>query len=138
MRVSAVLRRFRIRRRDCIMWVFVWALSVLCVINTGLVLFAVFVRCRGLETQYLEGASVVTNYLASAQSAINAYASALDDVRYHFLSGAMLDTSKFGATNDAPAEIVLGTGRVRTSTGRIITYVDVRLSDGQVERRYRR
>lgn len=133
MSLQTFLKWFRIRRRDAIMWAFVWALAVLCVAQAILLCYAVFLRVPRLERVYCSRSDIATNYLSQSLQAVRYYSDALDDFRDTLSTGFMFAPSGSDASTNAP--VVIGRGSVRTPR-RIIPYEDVRLPNGDVERRY--
>ena len=133
MSVQTLLKWFRIRRRDAIMWSFVWVLALLCVAQAILLCYAVFLRVPRLERVYQSRSDIATNYLSQSLQAVQYYSSALDDFRNSLSTGFPSVAPGPDVSTNAP--VVIGRGTVRTPR-RIIPYEDVRLPNGDVERRY--
>lgn len=133
MSLQTFLKWLRIRRRDAIMWSFVWGLALLCVVQAALLCYAVFLRVPRLERVYQSRSDVATNYLSQSLQAVRYYSSAIDDFRNALSSGYYGLTPGLDVSTNAP--VVIGRGSVRTPR-RIIPYEDVRLPNGDVERRY--
>lgn len=131
------LKFLRVRRRDAIYFVFVWLFSVISLLCAMYCAYFAFVLRPDYERRFESASGVVSNYLAECHASILVYSSALDSLRSDLSQFSSSGSSSSSSSVDTNL-VLVGRGSVRLSSGRLLPYEDIRLSDGQVERRYQR